>query len=34
MEHAERICLQDAATCRAEMEAALARLSESLSRYR
>jgi hypothetical protein len=34
MEHAERLCLQDAATCRAEMEEALARLSELLSRYR
>ena len=34
MEHAERLCLQDAATCRAEMEEALARLSEQLSRYR
>ena len=34
MEHAERFCLQDAATCRAEMGEALARLSEMLSRYR
>lgn len=34
MEHAERLCLQDAATCRAEMDSALARLSELLSRYR
>ena len=34
MEHAERLCLQEAATCRAEMEEALARLSELLSRYR
>jgi len=34
MEDAERLCLQDAATCRAEMEAALARLSEQLFRYR
>jgi len=34
MEHAERLCLQDAATCRAEMGGALARLSELLSRYR
>jgi hypothetical protein len=34
MEDAERLCLQDAATCRAEMEKALARLSELLSRYR
>jgi hypothetical protein len=34
MEHAERLCLQDKATCRAEMESALARLSELLSRYR
>jgi hypothetical protein len=34
MEHAERLCLQDAATCRAEMNDALARMSELLSRYR
>jgi hypothetical protein len=34
MEDAERLCLQDNATCRAEMEDALARLSELLSRYR
>jgi len=34
MEHAERFCLQDAATCRAEMGHALARISELLSRYR
>lgn len=34
MEHAERLCLQDRATCRAEMGEALARLSEMLSRYR
>jgi hypothetical protein len=34
MEHAERLCLQDAATCRAEMGRALARLSELISRYR
>ncbi|MCL5885114.1 MAG: hypothetical protein M1377_07235 [Deltaproteobacteria bacterium] len=34
MEHAERLCLQDKATCRAEMGEALARLSELLSRYR
>ncbi len=34
MEDAERLCLQDAATCRGEMEKALARLSEQLSRYR
>jgi hypothetical protein len=34
MEHAERLCLQDAATCRAEMGDALARLSGLLSRYR
>ena len=34
MEHAERLCLQDKATCRAEMGKALARLSEMLSRYR
>ncbi|HZW36656.1 MAG: hypothetical protein ACM319_10635 [Deltaproteobacteria bacterium] len=34
MEHAERLCLQDSATCRAEMNDALARMSELLSRYR
>jgi biopolymer transport protein ExbB/TolQ len=34
MEHAERLCLRDAATCRAEMGSALARVSESVSRYR
>jgi hypothetical protein len=34
MEHAERLCLQDSATCRAEMSNALARMSELLSRYR
>jgi hypothetical protein len=34
MEHAERLCLQDKATCRSEMGKALARLSEMLSRYR
>jgi hypothetical protein len=34
MEHAERLCLQDSITCRAEMGSALARLSETLSRYR
>lgn len=34
MEHAERLCLQDSATCRAEMAEALARLSGSLARYR
>jgi hypothetical protein len=33
MEHAERLCLQDAVTCRAEMNVALARMSELLSRY-
>lgn len=34
MEHAERFCLMDPATCRAEMEKALIRLSDLLSRYR
>jgi hypothetical protein len=34
MEDAERLCLQDNDTCRAEMEDALARLSDLLSRYR
>lgn len=34
LEHAERLCLQDTATCRSEMEEALTRLSEMLSRYR
>jgi hypothetical protein len=34
MEDAERLCLQDTATCRAEMGEAMARLSERLSRYR
>ncbi|NJD61180.1 MAG: hypothetical protein FIA93_00475 [Deltaproteobacteria bacterium] len=34
MEHADRLCLQDSATCRAEMSNALARMSELLSRYR
>lgn len=34
MEHAERLCLQDAATCRAEMEKALAEIDSILSRYR
>lgn len=34
MEHAERFCLQDPATCRSEMQDALSRLSEMLSRYR
>ncbi|MEK6778268.1 MAG: hypothetical protein AABY80_01250 [Candidatus Deferrimicrobiota bacterium] len=34
MEHAERLCLQDAATCRGEMGEALARLLVLLSRYR
>lgn len=33
MEHAERFCLQDPATCRSEMSKALARISEMLSRY-
>ncbi|MGE5664453.1 MAG: hypothetical protein ACM31I_09010 [Deltaproteobacteria bacterium] len=34
MEHAERLCLMDANTCRVEMGDALSRLSASLSRYR
>ncbi len=34
MEHAERLCLQDANTCRAERRDALVRLSALLSRYR
>ncbi|MCL5884113.1 MAG: hypothetical protein M1377_01970 [Deltaproteobacteria bacterium] len=34
MEQAERLCLQDAATCRAEMERALSRVVSILSRYR
>jgi len=34
MEHAERLCLQDAAACRAEMGNALTKLSDQLSRYR
>ncbi len=34
MEHAERVCIQDAAICRAEMGEALARLLVLLSRYR
>ena len=34
MKDAERHCLQDEATCRAEMEAALRRVAEDMSRYR
>lgn len=34
MEHAERLCLLDATTCRGEMGDALSRLSTLLSRYR
>lgn len=34
LEHADRLCLQDQATCRAEMENALAELESLLSRYR
>ncbi len=34
MEQAERLCLQDAATCRAEMEKALSGIASILSRYR
>ena len=34
MEHAERLCLQDTDTCKAEMGEALARLSKHLARYR
>ena len=34
MEHAERLCLHDAATCRTEMGEALGRLLVQLSRYR
>ncbi|MDA8121693.1 MAG: hypothetical protein M0Z38_03900 [Deltaproteobacteria bacterium] len=34
MEHAERVCIQDAAICRAEMGEALGRLLVRLSRYR
>ena len=33
MGDAERLCLQDAATCRAEMEKALRRIAEDLARY-
>lgn len=34
MEHADRLCLQDQATCRAEMEQALTELERHLSKYR
>ena len=34
MENADRLCLQDRETCRAEMEKALAELTTLLSRYR
>lgn len=34
MEHAERLCLQDQAACRAEMEKALSELDLLLSKYR
>lgn len=34
LEHAERLCLQDQATCRAEMEKALSELEALLSKYR
>ena len=34
LEHADRLCLQDQATCRAEMEKALAELETLLSKYR
>lgn len=34
LEHADRLCLQDQATCRAEMEEALAELERQLSKYR
>ena len=34
LEHAERLCLQDQATCRAEMEKALSELARELSKYR
>lgn len=34
LEHAERLCLQDQATCRAEMETALTELEALLSKYR
>lgn len=34
MEQAERLCLMDATTCRAEMSEALSRMSALLSRYR
>lgn len=34
LEHADRLCLQDQATCRAEMESALAVLDSMLAKYR
>lgn len=34
LEHADRLCLQDPATCRAEMEKSLAELERQLSKYR
>jgi len=34
MDEAERLCLQDEATCRAEMEKALGQVAEILARYR
>ncbi len=34
LEHADRLCLQDQATCRAEMERALAELERQLTKYR
>lgn len=34
LEHAERLCLQDQATCRAEMEKALGKLETHISQYR
>lgn len=34
MEHADRLCLQDQATCRGEMEKALTELERLLSKYR
>ena len=33
MEHADRLCLQDHATCRAEMEKSLSDLVGQLSKY-
>lgn len=34
MMNAERLCLQDEATCRAELEEALRKMAEDMSRYR